>query len=302
MFINPLQETILDLSRLFTLKAILEEGTFAKAAAKLCCSQSTVTVQIRLLEAEHGVQFFEKIGRRMVPTDAARNMMPHIHELMIVMNGIKQTILQSSEPEGELRVSVGETLLSYKLPQVLKSFKKRAPNVLLSLQSQNCYTIRDSLLANETDLGIFYRVGNDASLIIKNYGEHPLVLVASPELNMVDFTQGNQHIPVSFIINEKQCVFRLMFEAFLRQRKITLDSTIELISIESIKQCVMANTGITYLPRFTVEKELRDGLIQELTLSPTPDPLSAVYAHHSGKAITPAMGLFIQSLRESLDD
>ena len=227
--------------------------------------------------------------------------MPHIDVMMVAINGIKQAVQQNAEPEGELRIAVGETLLSYRIPQVLKRFKKRAPNVMLSLQSQNCYTIRDSLLANEIDLGIFYRVGNDASLIMENCGEHPLVLVASPELALVDFTRGNQHIPVSFIINEKQCVFRLMFESVLRQRKITIDSTIELISIESIKQCVMANTGVTYLPRFTVEKELRAGLLQELPLSPRPETLSAVCAHHSGKVITPAMELFIQSLRESLD-
>ncbi|WP_312755203.1 LysR substrate-binding domain-containing protein, partial [Escherichia coli] len=65
--------------------------------------------------------------------------------------------------------------------------------------------------------------------------------------------------------------------------------------------CVMANTGVTYLPRFTVEKELRAGLLQELPLSPRPETLSAACAHHSGKVITPAMELFIQSLRESLD-
>jgi DNA-binding transcriptional LysR family regulator len=290
----------LDLRRFLTLRTIIEEGTFARAASKLCCTQSTVTFQIRQLEAEYSVQLFEKIGRRMVPTDAARNMMPHINEMMAVMNGIKQAAQQNAEPEGELRVAVGETLLSYRIPQVLKSFKKRAPNVLLSLQSQNCFTIRDSLLANEIDVGIFYRVGKDASLVMENYGEHSLVLVASPELTLVDFTRASQHIPVSFIINEKQCVFRLMFESVLRQRNITLDSTIELISIESIKQCVMANAGVTYLPRFTLEKELCAGLLQELPFSPVPETLSAVFAHHAGKVITPAMGLFIQSLRESV--
>lgn len=298
---NTFQEAILDLRRFLTLKAILEEGTFARAANKLCCTQSTITFQIRQLEAEYNVQLFEKIGRRMVPTDAAINMMPYIHEMLAVMNNIKQAVQQSVEPEGELRIAVGETLLSYKLPQVLKVFKKRAPNVMLSLQSLNCYIIRDCLLANEMDLGIFYRVGNDASLVLENYGEHPLALVASPELTGTDFTRENQHIPVSLIINEKQCVFRLQFESVLRQRKITLDSTIELISIESIKQCVMANAGVTYLPRFTVEKELRAGMLQELTFSGVPESLSAVCAYHSGKVITPGMELFIQSIRETLN-
>lgn len=58
---NTSQETILDLRRLLTLRTILEEGSFAKAASKLCCTQSTVTFQIRQLEAEYGVQLFEKL-------------------------------------------------------------------------------------------------------------------------------------------------------------------------------------------------------------------------------------------------
>ncbi|WP_242503541.1 LysR family transcriptional regulator substrate-binding protein, partial [Proteus mirabilis] len=58
----------------------------------------------------------------------------------------------------------GETLLAYKMPRVLQRFKQRAPKVRLSLQSLNCYSIRDALLADEVDLGVFYRVGNDDAL------------------------------------------------------------------------------------------------------------------------------------------
>lgn len=47
----------------------------------------------------------------------------------------------------------GETLLAYKMPQVLQRFKQRAPHVRLSLQSLNCYVIRDALLSDEVDLG-----------------------------------------------------------------------------------------------------------------------------------------------------
>ncbi|WP_370686017.1 LysR substrate-binding domain-containing protein [Citrobacter freundii] len=59
----------------------------------------------------------------------------------------------------------GETLLAYKMPQVLQRVKQRAPHVRLSLQSLNCYVIRDALLSDEVDLGGVYRVGNDLSLI-----------------------------------------------------------------------------------------------------------------------------------------
>ena len=47
----------------------------------------------------------------------------------------------------------GETLLAYKMPQVLQRVKQRAPHVRLSLQSLNWYVIRDALLSDEVDLG-----------------------------------------------------------------------------------------------------------------------------------------------------
>lgn len=55
----------------------------------------------------------------------------------------------------ELRVISGETLLSYRMPQVLQRFRQRAPKVRLSLQSLNCYVIRDALLNDEADVGVF---------------------------------------------------------------------------------------------------------------------------------------------------
>jgi DNA-binding transcriptional LysR family regulator len=249
----------MDLRRLMTLKTVVEEGSFARAANKLCCTQSTITFQIQQLEQELSLRLFEKIGRRMILTESGRNILPHVYELMRVMDGLRQAALDKDEPAGELRIAAGETLLSYKIPAVLQKFKQRAPGVRLSLQSLNCYAIRDALLADEVDLGIFYRVGNDSALTMQSYGEQPLVLVASPQLNGVDFTRSGQHIPASFIINEPQCIFRQIFESTLRQRQITLDNTIELWSIESIKQCVAGNLGISFLPRFTVENELATG-------------------------------------------
>ncbi|WP_146671666.1 LysR family transcriptional regulator substrate-binding protein, partial [Salmonella enterica] len=80
----------------------------------------------------------------------------------------------------------------YKMPQVLQRFKLRAPNVRLSLQSLNCYVIRDALLNDEVDLGVFYRVGNDDALTMQQLGKQSLALVASPLLQDADFTQPDQ--------------------------------------------------------------------------------------------------------------
>ena len=263
----------MDLRRFITLKTVVEEGSFLRASQKLCCTQSTVTFHIQQLEQEFSVQLFEKIGRRMCLTREGKKLLPHIYELTRVMDTLREAAKKESDPDGELRVISGETLLSYRMPQVLQRFRQRAPKVRLSLQSLNCYVIRDALLNDEADVGVFYRVGNDDALNRRELGEQPLALVASPQIADVDFTEPGRHNACSFIINEPQCVFRQIFESTLRQRRITVENTIELISIESIKRCVAANIGVSYLPRFAVVKELECGELIECLLANSRRPL-----------------------------
>lgn len=290
----------MDLRRFITFKTIVEEGSFAQAARKLCCTQSTVTFQIQQLEQELAYPVFEKVGRRMVLTPAGKLLLPRVRELTRVLEGIRQISTSEKVVAGDLRVMVGETLLAYKMPEVLKLFRLKAPKVRLSLQSVNCYVIRDSLLNDNTDLGVFYRVGHDDALQIESFGQQELVLVASLQFPDFDFTQYEQHIPVSFIINEPQCVFRQIFESTLRERKITLENTIELWSIESIKKCVAGNLGISFLPRFTVLRELESGELKELPFSTLPLSITALCAHHAGRTVSPAMKIFIDCMHECL--
>lgn len=290
----------MDLRRFITFKTVVEEGSFAQAARKLCCTQSTVTFQIQQLEQELSYPVFEKVGRRMVLTPAGKLLLPRVRELTRVLEGIRQISSCEEEIAGDLRVMVGETLLAYKMPEVLRLFMLKAPKVRLSLQSVNCYAIRDALLQDNTDLGVFYRVGHDDALHLEQFGQQELVLVAAPQFKNFDFTLGEQHIPVSFIINEPQCIFRQIFESRLREKKITLEGTIELWSIESIKKCVASNLGISFLPRFTVSRELETGELKELPFCSTPLTITALCAYHADRTLSPAMKTFIDCMVQCL--
>ncbi|RXE65690.1 LysR family transcriptional regulator, partial [Muribaculaceae bacterium Isolate-002 (NCI)] len=103
----------MDLRRLEALSAVVDEGSFEKAARRLCCAQSTVTFQIRQLEQELGLQLFEKVGRRMRLTEAGQGLMPQVRELARMLESLRAAA-RREEPRGRLRVAVGESLLAYK--------------------------------------------------------------------------------------------------------------------------------------------------------------------------------------------
>lgn len=290
----------MNLKRFLTFKTIVEEGSFLKASQKLYCTQSTVTFQIKQLEQDLSLQLFEKIGRKMVLTQAGEKILPYVYELARVMENIEGTAQQeSSEPTGELKVLIAETQLAYKMPNVLKEFRIRAPKVRLSLQSQNCYKIRDELIADKADLGVFYRVGNDDALKVHEFEQEPLVLVASPLLTGLDLQKRDQHIDLGFISNGPKCLFRQTFESIIQERNISIDNMIELSSINTIKNCVESNIGISYLPRFTVEKELQEGSLQELAFTDAPQMIKPLCGYHAGKCVTPAMEVFIDCMRNA---
>lgn len=290
----------MNLKRFLTFKTIVEEGSFLKASQKLYCTQSTVTFQIKQLEQDLSLQLFEKIGRKMVLTQAGEKILPYVYELARVMENIEGTAQQeSSEPTGELKVLIAETQLAYKMASVLKEFRIRAPKVRLSLQSQNCYKIRDELIADKADLGVFYRVGNDDALKVHEFEQEPLVLVASPLLTGLDLQKRDQHIDLGFISNGPKCLFRQTFESIIQERNISIDNMIELSSINTIKNCVESNIGISYLPRFTVEKELHEGSLQELAFTDAPQMIKPLCGYHAGKCVTPAMEVFIDCMRNA---
>ena len=89
----------MDLRRFITLKTVVEEGSFLRAAQKLCCTQSTVTFHIQQLEQELAVPLFEKIGRRMCLTAAGKKVLPHVHDLARVMaTRFVRRLARTSEP------------------------------------------------------------------------------------------------------------------------------------------------------------------------------------------------------------
>lgn len=288
----------MDLKYLNTFRVIVEEGGFSKAAERLNYTQSTITFQIGQLEQELSASLFEKIGRKMVLTKAGEHLIPYVDEVLNSVDKLRSFGDDLAEYGGDLRVGIGETLLCYHLPSILKEFHSQAPNARLFLRSMNCYNIRDELMNGSLDLGVFYDCvgGFGTSLTTHSMETYPLTLVAAPKIKAQypDFVTPDRQIPVPFIINEPACVFRQIFERYLQEKSIRLDHTIELWSIPTIKKLVANEVGISFLPRFTVQEELDNGTLAEIQTELNGTKISAVCGHHKNKWISPLMQLFIE--------
>lgn len=290
----------MDIQFFKTFKSILEAGSFQNAANRLDYTQSTVSFHVQQLEQEYSVKLFEKIGRRMVLTQAGHDLLPYIDNILLSEQQIINYGQQAGELSGMLKVALPETLLVYKMQPVLKQFRQQAENVMLSLQSYNCYTIDNYILNGMLDLGIYYDVNDyKDSIITHPLSSFSLVLVCSGDAG--DITSVADLSEHSLIISDdKENVCRNHILNHLAAHNIMTANIIELPSFEAIKKSTINNLGITYMPRFVAEDALSDGSLKELNIGLPNDRVTLLCAYHKNKWLTPAMHLFIKLTKDHM--
>jgi DNA-binding transcriptional LysR family regulator len=106
---GPLSVRGLNADHLVAVAAVAELGSFSAAAQRLNLTQPAVSVQIRQLERRLGVRLFERVGRRVEPTVAGQNLLPHlrrIDEAVAAGLGCGLVLRRDKLPNGALREAV----------------------------------------------------------------------------------------------------------------------------------------------------------------------------------------------------
>lgn len=118
----------MELKYLYTVKKIIETGSYQHAAAALNYAQCTITFQIKKLENELSVQLFEKVGGKMELTQAGKELLPLVDKVLLSVDELLSYNDSRSPLRGTLTVALPESLITYQMQPVLKAFKEKAPN------------------------------------------------------------------------------------------------------------------------------------------------------------------------------
>lgn len=294
----------MDIHQLKSFKTIVEKGNFLDAANELNYSLSAISYQMQQLENEIKFPLFEKIGRRMVPTEQSLKLIPHIKNILDEIEQIRLLNAKNRIIEGSLTISVSDSILTYIIQPILIEFMKKAPNVQLKLKVKNSYDIQKDVVHNEIDLGIHYQVfGYTNQINVVEIKDFSIGLMVSPNFSKSerDFNTKNQIKKTTIINNDPNAVYQIYLRDYLKEKNLQMTGqTLEVWSIEATKQSVMNNLGIACLPQFVVTNELKNGKIEEIVVKDFKQNITLIAAHHSNKWISPAMELFLNLLKEKI--
>ncbi len=284
-----------------TLMAIIETGSFQKAATRLDYTPSAVTSQIKQLENELSIKLFEKIGRRMELTQAAKDVLPFIEAILNNVEQLNNYKKDISEITGTLRLVAPDSIFIYNMQPIIKAILHTAPNIRLIVNSLPSHEINQAIVDGAADIGIDCDKGSfPESLVHISLRSVAACLIASPFIDPkeTDFITPHQRKPFAIIGNEPKANYQTALTEYLDTKDIVLRPFMKFQSIEAVKRSVMNDLGIAYVPKFSVEDELKSGSLVRLKTELDSRLYPSVCVYHKNKWLSPQMKLAIQIIRE----
>ena len=136
--------------------AVVEEGSFTRAALRMHVSQPSLSQQVRLLEQEVGGELLERLPRSVRLTAAGKAFLPHAQVAVRAVERAQQAARSALELEtGELEISTVRSIAAGILPDLVKSWRQRHPGTFVRLHEFTHRSLaEDSVRGGVGDLGI----------------------------------------------------------------------------------------------------------------------------------------------------
>ncbi|MCW4454111.1 LysR substrate-binding domain-containing protein [Flavobacterium sp. MXW15] len=238
------------------LVALAEHKHFGRAAAACFVSQPTLSTQIRKLEEELGVPLVERAPRKVMLTPAGREAAARARGIVAEVEQLKEAARRSRDPEaGTVRLGIFPTLGPYLLPHVIPRIRERFPQLELLLVEEKSDVLLEQLRNGRLDATLLALPLHDDQLHAEFLFEEPFVL-AVPDRHPLARRQSLDLSELS-----EQRLLLLQDGHCLRDQALDVchlagaleKSEFQATSLETLRQMVAANVGVTLLPLLAVK-------------------------------------------------
>jgi DNA-binding transcriptional LysR family regulator len=257
---------------LLTFLAVLEEGSFSRAAERLGYVQSTVTAHIRQLEEACGKKLFNRLPRGVEPTAAGLEAAGFARRFVQLGEALSESMASLDEPRGNVRVQALEAFCTAHMTPVLEPFARRYPRIRLQLESGILQEIADAVASGRVELGLVPADPGRGELLFTPLCEERLVWVGSPQLAQRWREAGWDALGSERVIGfGGRCLFHTLAEQQLHGLAQSYGARytaapMVFASAEMIRQAVRCGLGFTLLPESAVAADLAAGALAELPL------------------------------------
>jgi len=260
----------MELSELQAFLAVVEEGSFSRAAQRLHRTQPAVSQTIRKLEEDLGEALFDRSSRHGHLTDAGAVLREYAEKLLNLRGEVRAALTElRSAGRGKLSIAANEFTSLYLLP-LLHEFRRACPMVRVSVTRSLASRVSEAVLNHSVELGMLSFEPEDPALRSVVVATDELAFVVHPRHPLAGAKKaGIRELGAqSFVAHHVPSPHRAKVLAAFRRHKTPLNMDVELPTLEAIRKFVAMGNGVALVPAVCVQGELARG---ELVRVPVPE-------------------------------
>ncbi len=238
------------------LVALADHMHFGRAAAASFVSQPTLSTQIKKLEDELGVPLVERAPRKVMLTPAGREAAERARRIVAEVEQLKEAARRSQDPEaGTVKLGIFPTLGPYLLPHVVPAIRTRFPRLELLLVEEKSDVLLQRLREGKLDASLLALPVDEEQMHVEFLFEEPFVLAAPehhPLAKRTGLTLAELNDQKLLLLEDGHCLREQALEV-CRLAGANEKSEFRATSLETLRQMVAAEVGMTLLPLLAVQ-------------------------------------------------
>jgi LysR family transcriptional regulator, hydrogen peroxide-inducible genes activator len=238
------------------LAALADHRHFGRAAAACHVSQPTLSTQLRKLEDELGVALVERSPRKVMLTNAGLDIAARSRTIVNEIEELKEAARRARDPEaGTVRLGIFPTLGPYLLPHVIPHIRERYPHLELLLVEEKSDELLYRLREGRLDAALLALPLDDDQLHAEFLFEEPFLLAVPgthplARRHHLDAQELSAH--KLLLLEDGHCL-REQALAVCRLFGANEKSEFRATSLETLRQMVAADVGMTLLPTLSIK-------------------------------------------------
>lgn len=281
--------------------AVAEELHFGRAAKRLHIAQPPLSQQIMNLEDELGVKLFDRTRRTIQMTDAGIYFLKEVQQLLLHVEQAAESARRIYRGQaGRLVVGFVGSVIHTFLPEGLRLFRDRFPDVELVLQELNTAEQIKSLHARRIDVGFLYPDAQDFLLASQQLTRAPLIVVLPKKHSLS--SRKSLHIrelaQERFIANTRSSepVIRDTFISMCHSAGFSPKIAQEASQVQTVLGLVASGLGACLLPDFI--KNIKRPGVQYIPLAGSPPTVKLAVVWRSDNS-SPLVKSFVSVIESS---
>ncbi len=245
----------MDLKQLEYFVAVIEKGSFSRAAVAMNLAQPSLSRQVALLEGEFGQRLLERTGRGVRPTEAGTSLLSHAR---VMLNAATQARFHmtemSSEPTGRVVVGLPHRVANDFCVPIIREFRARLPRAMISVVEGLSLSLRDALIGGQIDVAVLFDPAPTQLLSYEKLMREKLVLVAPASTRLKEQVSIADLAQFPMVLPSAPNPIRSLVDAVLLPRKVSLNIIAEVGGVNTALNLVKSGLACSILPSSAVHR------------------------------------------------